>query len=390
MLYRPTTPPFRRERMSPGAIATATAIHAGLLWLLLQYSPLVPTVRYVVYQYVRPISPAPEANRAITIRPKAAPSPSEAPAVFSNTPESSLPMQATAQLPETLQPQQKKPVPRAAEPKPIPKRKTEAAPERAPEPVPAPPAPPVPLTPEPAPEIAPTPVPPPVPVPTPEPVPVPAPVPIPVPEPAPAPPPTPAPLPAPVPAPAPEPVPVPVPAEPPVAAPPAQPPPASLPAPPAPAPAPIAPPVPAPAAPVTAAPAPTQRLQGPVIDVPVAPGSPAAGSATPVLVPQPAPGGGWGAPVPAPAQAGPALPPAPVLAPAIPPHPGPYRVAPQRSVSDMANAQLRRDKKNPLAADVEDASVDDCMHASDKPSVVSGLLNAPVVAARALTGKCAK
>jgi hypothetical protein len=375
MLYRPATPPFPRERMSPGAIATATAIHAGLLWLLLQYSPLVPTVRYVVYQYVRPISPAPEANRAITIRPKAATSPTEAPAVFSNTPESSVPMQATAQLPETVQPQQKKPAPRAVEPKPIPKRRTETAPQRAAEPVPAPPAPPVPMppAPAPAPEIAPTPVAPPVPIPAPpEPAPVPAPEPVPLPTPAPAP--APVAAPPPIPAPAPEPVPAPVPAEPPVAAPPA--------------PAPVAPPVAPPAVQTPAAPAPTQRLQGPVIDVPVAPGSPGAGSATPVLVPQPAPGGGWGAPIPAPPRA--ALPPAPVLAPAIPPHPGPYRVAPQRSVSEMANAQLRREKKDPLAADVEDASVDDCLRASDKPSVVSGLLNAPVVAARALTGKCAK
>ncbi|AMO23353.1 hypothetical protein UC35_11150 [Ramlibacter tataouinensis] len=120
--------------------------------------------------------------------------------------------------------------------------------------------------------------------------------------------------------------------------------------------------------------------------MPVAPGSPGAGGATPV--PVPAPGGGWGAPVAAPPP--PALPPAPVLAPAIPPHPGPYRVAPQRSVSDMANAQLRREKKDPLAADVEDAAVEDCMRASDKPSALTGLLNAPVLAARALTGRCAK
>jgi len=39
---------------------------------------------------------------------------------------------------------------------------------------------------------------------------------------------------------------------------------------------------------------------------------------------------------------------------------------------------------------VEDAATEDCMRASEKPSVLSGLLNAPVVAARALTGRCAK
>ena len=65
MLYRPATPPFPRERMSPAALATTTAIHAGLIWLLLQYSPLVPTIRYVVYQYVRPISPSATAIRQI-------------------------------------------------------------------------------------------------------------------------------------------------------------------------------------------------------------------------------------------------------------------------------------------------------------------------------------
>ena len=69
MLYRPATPPYPRERMSPSAFATTTAIHAGLIWLLLQYSPLVPTVRYVVYQYVRPISPSANTSRAITVRP---------------------------------------------------------------------------------------------------------------------------------------------------------------------------------------------------------------------------------------------------------------------------------------------------------------------------------
>ena len=47
-------------------------------------------------------------------------------------------------------------------------------------------------------------------------------------------------------------------------------------------------------------------------------------------------------------------------------------------------------KKDPLAANVEDAATEDCMRASEKPSVLSGLLNAPVVAARALTGRCAK
>jgi hypothetical protein len=130
-------------------------------------------------------------------------------------------------------------------------------------------------------------------------------------------------------------------------------------------------------------------LQGPVIDVPVAPGSPGSGTATPIVVPAPP---GWGGP-PATAPVAPrtALPPAPVLtAPGLPSLPGPYRSPPQRSLAEMANQQLRRERKDPLAQGVEQSGVDDCLHASDKESSVGGLLNAPVVAARALAGKCAK
>jgi hypothetical protein len=56
----------------------------------------------------------------------------------------------------------------------------------------------------------------------------------------------------------------------------------------------------------------------------------------------------------------------------------------------MANEQLRRDKKDPLAQNVQDAGKDDCMHAPEKSGVLGGLLNAPVVAAKALTGNCSK
>jgi hypothetical protein len=72
------------------------------------------------------------------------------------------------------------------------------------------------------------------------------------------------------------------------------------------------------------------------------------------------------------------------------PIPGPYRTSPQRSLADRANEQLRRDGKDSLAQGVEDAARDDCLHAPDKPGVLGGLLNAPVVAARALTGNCPK
>jgi hypothetical protein len=80
-----------------------------------------------------------------------------------------------------------------------------------------------------------------------------------------------------------------------------------------------------------------------------------------------------------------------VLAPpGISPIPGPYRTPPQRSLADMANAQLRRDRKDPLAQDVQDAGKDDCLHASGKSGVLGGLLAGPVVAAKALTGNCPK
>jgi hypothetical protein len=74
----------------------------------------------------------------------------------------------------------------------------------------------------------------------------------------------------------------------------------------------------------------------------------------------------------------------------LPPIEGPYRTQPQRSLSDMANAQLRRDRKDPLAQAVDNSAKDDCLHAPDKPGVLGGLLNAPVVAAKALTGNCPK
>ena len=74
----------------------------------------------------------------------------------------------------------------------------------------------------------------------------------------------------------------------------------------------------------------------------------------------------------------------------LPLHPGPFRVKPQRSISDMANDQLRRDRKAPLEAGVEDAAVDDCLHGPKGDQAVGGLLAAPGLALRALAGKCAK
>lgn len=77
--------------------------------------------------------------------------------------------------------------------------------------------------------------------------------------------------------------------------------------------------------------------------------------------------------------------------PAIPPHPGPYRIQRQRSLAEMANEQLRRGKpKDPLAEGMEGAAVDDCLHAPTKESSMGGLLALPGLAAKALTGRCAK
>ena len=79
-------------------------------------------------------------------------------------------------------------------------------------------------------------------------------------------------------------------------------------------------------------------------------------------------------------------------APLEPAHPGPFRVQPQRSLSELANEQLRRSSKprDPFAENVEGAGVDDCMHAPAGTPAVGGLLAAPGLAARALAGRCAK
>ena len=120
---------------------------------------------------------------------------------------------------------------------------------------------------------------------------------------------------------------------------------------------------------------------------PSPPGTPGAGTATPIVVPAPP---GWGGPAVPAAPPRPALPPAPVLAaPALPPIGLPYRNQ-QRSLSEMANQQLRRDRKDPLAQGVEEAGKDDCLHPGNKDSALGGLLNAPVVVAKALTGNCPK
>jgi hypothetical protein len=79
-----------------------------------------------------------------------------------------------------------------------------------------------------------------------------------------------------------------------------------------------------------------------------------------------------------------------LTAPGISAIPGPYRSPPQRSLAEMANQQLRRDHKDPLAQGVEDAGRGDCLHQPKPGEPNFGLLNAPIVVAKALSGKCPK
>lgn len=87
-----------------------------------------------------------------------------------------------------------------------------------------------------------------------------------------------------------------------------------------------------------------------------------------------------------------ALPPAPlILPPSGPLAPGPYRLAPRRSLADMANEQLRRGKpKDALEQGVEGAGRDDCLHQPEQRPKADGLLNAPSVIGRAMSGECAR
>ena len=106
MLYRPTPVPLPRQRMSPAALATTGALHIALVWLLMQHTPVQQAVRYVVYQVVRPQSApatssssasANSSSRAITM-PSRRGEAFDPPEIFSNTPQSSVPMQVTNQL----------------------------------------------------------------------------------------------------------------------------------------------------------------------------------------------------------------------------------------------------------------------------------------------------
>ncbi|MBE7367742.1 hypothetical protein IM787_09205, partial [Ramlibacter sp. HM2] len=162
MLHRPNPASLPRQRMSPAALAGSGLLHIGLVWLLLQYTPVQEAVRYVVYQATRPSPTAPSAtatapppsaaspsSRAIT-PPSALGEPADPPAVFSMRPDSSVPLQTTDVLPEVDPPRQPRPrrqrrespVPDAA---PAPRLRTETELPLPAQPAPAPPLVPPPL-----------------------------------------------------------------------------------------------------------------------------------------------------------------------------------------------------------------------------------------------------
>ena len=445
MNFQPPALPERR-RVSPPSLLVAVALHLALLWLLNQYWPVEQAIRYVVFQVV-PLPPRPDApvqSRAITLSAPSSASASiseaqrELPAL-SRKVEKSTPVKNTRQLPDLGVQVTETPALRP-EPEPAPVEPVVAA-----TPVPAP-------APTPAPAPVPLPAPAPVPVP-PAPIPPPAPVPLPPAPPPPVPPP-PAPPPPIAPPPAPAPVPTP-PAPAPAPGPPAPTPAPPVPAPPATVVAPAPPAEPAPVARPAEAMADTQRdtrrLQAPVREVPAGPATnapvvvvpvlpgPGAGSPGPTAAGAPgvaaragaAPAAGSGSPAGVAGGAatgaagsagaaggpgagasgglasggvpggltGPAGPSSPASA-ASAPRPlnlnlpylaGPYRQQPRRSLADMANEQLNRDRKptDPFAEDMARGGKVDCTRAG-RTSTLGGLLAAPMLLGRAMNDDCPK
>ncbi|MBE7366880.1 hypothetical protein [Ramlibacter pallidus] len=67
--------------------------------------------------------------------------------------------------------------------------------------------------------------------------------------------------------------------------------------------------------------------------------------------------------------------------------PGPWNTQ-RRSLADMANEQLRRGKpRDLLEQGMEEAAREDCLRGGT-PGSERGLLNAPSVIGRAITGNC--
>ena len=61
----------------------------------------------------------------------------------------------------------------------------------------------------------------------------------------------------------------------------------------------------------------------------------------------------------------------------------------QRSLSEMANEQLNPGRaRDRLADGMAGAAVPDCLRPTDEKEVLTGLLAAPLIAQRALQGKC--
>ena len=151
-------------------------------------------------------------------------------------------------------------------------------------------------------------------------------------------------------------------------------------------------------------------MRGPVTDVPVAPTDARAGQAVPLVVPGPSagsgpagsgtgagpaagassglsPGNAGGLPGASP-RAGTPLRPPPLVLPSLD---GPFRLRTpprQKSLSEMANDQLRRGRGgDALANGIEDAGIADCLRDA-KTAPLTGLAAAPALAVQALEGKC--
>ena len=69
MMLQPALSPPARRRPSTAALAGVLLAHALLLWLINQYWPIAPAVRYVVYQTIRTITPRSGTITPPTVRP---------------------------------------------------------------------------------------------------------------------------------------------------------------------------------------------------------------------------------------------------------------------------------------------------------------------------------
>lgn len=70
--------------------------------------------------------------------------------------------------------------------------------------------------------------------------------------------------------------------------------------------------------------------------------------------------------------------------------PGTYRVLPQfrRNLADMANDQLKRKEPDPWVDGVSGAATPDCTQPQSATATTGGLLAAPAVVGRVLSGRC--